>query len=63
LLQHVDHYVCVDAADEARSNWTRFVNDGPRSGLKPNVRFDHDGTIIALRHLHSGEELLIDYNL
>ena len=58
---HVPHMVCIDAKDYG--NWARHINDGPHSGLRSNVAFDDDGTIVVTDDIHVGQELLADYGL
>lgn len=59
--RHTPHQVIVDAADARQSNWTRYVNDGPRSGLRANVAFTCDGHLLVVQPIDAGEELYVDY--
>lgn len=42
-------------------NWTQFINDPRGTGKAANVMFTTDGSVLTLRAIQPGEELLIDY--
>jgi hypothetical protein len=54
-----NHY--LDAREENKSNWTRFINDPRGSGRKPNCVFTQGGCVKTVLALHLDEELLVTY--
>jgi len=56
-IQRMKKY--IDAEDESKSNWTRYINH--KKGRKANVKFNHDASITTLRPIAKDEELFIDY--
>lgn len=57
----VGHGLLVDASDPARGGWGRYINCARGTGRRPNVEFRKGGTIVAVRRIAPGEELLVDY--
>lgn len=53
----------VDARDEGKSNWTRFVNasDNPDHPLQANCMFFTGGHLRSIKDIPKGTELLVPY--
>ena len=51
----------VDAADAARSNVLRYVNDARGSGRPENVAYGEGGSAVLLRDVEAAEEALASY--
>jgi hypothetical protein len=66
-LEVAKYMVLVDATKASESNWARYINDGshgrPESDDLTNVRFAKDGSVIATRPIHRGEELFVRYGI
>lgn len=55
--------ILVDASIASESNWARYINDGSHGQTEDltNVRFAKDGSVIATRTIHVGDELFVRY--
>ncbi len=55
--------VFVDASEEWDDplHWSRYVNDPRGTGNEANIRFESDGSLVAICDIEAGDELLVRY--
>ena len=58
---HANHTIYIDASDPSKSNWARFINDGPHSKIDANVIFCPRGQVVVSKNIPKGHELFVDY--
>jgi SET domain-containing protein len=59
VYRYHKHKLFIDG--ESCGHWTRYINDGPHSGINANVAFLEDGKVISLTNIEKGEEIFVDY--